>query len=133
MIKFFAKGFSHGDGYTGTVIGLPIGFKINKKEITEQLALRRQGIGLSNRMGKENDELIFLSGLDNDGKTDGTALSFFIKNNDNTLAQKPAITAMRSGHADLVGCSKLKIKNSKLKIHFYLTATSDEQIRLPSM
>lgn len=113
MIKFFTKGFSHGDGYVCKALGLPVGFKVDKEEISHQLALRRQGIGRSQRMTAEKDEIVFLSGLDSFGKTDGTPLQFFIKNSDNTLQNKPSITALRSGHADLVGCTKLKLKDAR--------------------
>ena len=113
MIKFFVKGFSHGDGYYCKAIGLPKGFKINKEAIEEQLLLRRQGVGRSQRMNTEKDTIQFLSGLDGSGKTTDNDLQFFIKNTDDTLSTKPSITAMRSGHADLVGCAKLQLLDAR--------------------
>lgn len=113
MIKFFTKGFSHGDGYFCKAIGLPAGFYVDKKMVEEQLSFRRDTVGRSQRMKSETDEIVFLSGLDCFGKTDGSPLQFFIKNVDNTLLQKPPITAMRSGHADLVGCAKLNLVDAR--------------------
>lgn len=113
MIKFFAKGFSHGDGYYCKAIGLPAGFYIDKNKVEEQLYLRRNTVGRSLRMKSETDEIVFLSGFDKFGKTDGSPLQFFIKNVDNTLFQKPPITAMRSGHADLVGCIKHNLLDAR--------------------
>lgn len=113
MIKFFVKGFSHGDGYFCKAIGFPAGYDIDKKVVEEQLSLRRNTVGRSQRMNFETDEVVFLSGLDKFGKTDGSPLQFFIKNIDNTLLQKPPITAMRSGHADLVGCIKHNLLDAR--------------------
>ncbi|MBR5251135.1 MAG: chorismate synthase, partial [Clostridia bacterium] len=113
MIKFFVKGFSHGDGYHCKAIGLPKGFKVDISLIQEQLLLRRQGVGRSQRMTTEQDVIEFFSGLDDCGKTDGNDLTFFIRNVDNTLATKPSITALRSGHADLVGSIKLNLQDAR--------------------
>ena len=103
MIKFFAKGFSHGKGYLCTAVGLPEGYRIDTNAVACELSRRREGIGRSPRMKNEEDKITFLSGIDANGRTDGSPLQFFISNNDTTLPKKPPITALRSGHADLVG------------------------------
>lgn len=114
MLKFFAKGFSHGKGYLCTAVGLPDGFKIDVAAVEHQLFRRREGVGRSPRMSIENDKITFLSGLDGEGCTNGRPLKFFIANADDTLAEKPPVTALRSGHADLVGCEKYGLDDARL-------------------
>ena len=112
-MKFFAKGLSHGDGYHCKAIGLPADFKINVDRLNEQLALRRAGAGRSDRMKSESDRVEFLSGVSADFVTDGRPLEFFIKNKDDGVESKPPITALRSGHADFVGCTALGLKDAR--------------------
>lgn len=112
-MKFFAKGLSHGDGYHCKAIGLPADFKINVDRLNEQLALRRAGEGRSARMKSESDRVEFLSGVSADFVTDGRPLEFFIKNKDDGVESKPPITALRSGHADFVGCTALGLKDAR--------------------
>ena len=114
MIKFFAKGFSHGKGYLCTAVGLPEGYRIDTNAVACELSRRREGIGRSPRMKNEEDKITFLSGIDANGRTDGSPLQFFISNNDTTLPKKPPITALRSGHADLVGCVKYGLDDARI-------------------
>lgn len=114
MLKLSFDGASHGAGYSAALVGLPRGCEISVAEIKKELARRRAGAGRSQRQLAEKDEVVFLSGLDN-GVTDGGVLRFFVPNSASAGAdvELPAITALRSGHADLVGCTKLGLENAR--------------------
>lgn len=114
MIKIFVKGYAHGEGYFCKAVGLPSGYLIDLAFLNEELKSRRKGIGRSQRMLIENDEFVVVSGLDKQGKTDGTPFVVFIKNMDNDIDNKPPITALRSGHADLAACVKLGLKDARI-------------------
>ena len=58
MIKFFAKGFSHGKGYLCTAVGLPDGYRIDTNAVACELSRRREGIGRSPRMKNEEDKIL---------------------------------------------------------------------------
>lgn len=97
MITLTFQGTTHGKGYSGTINGIPSGFAISSSEIDRQLALRKGGIGRSNRQNIEQDH-VKLSGLDN-GISCG-AIDFAIDNINHGV--KDNITALRSGHIDVV-------------------------------
>ena len=102
MIKFTFSGTSHGEGYRGTVTGLPNGFVIDQDAVNQQLQLRKCGSGRSARQQGEKDTVQFYGLVD--GKVNGE-LSFFVANR--LHSQKPPITALRSGHVDVVAMVKL--------------------------
>ena len=98
MITFNFYGASHGEGYGGTICGLPDGFTFDVAEINEQLRLRKTGIGRSARQNFA-DEVVF-EGFDGQVTVNGE-VKFFIANK--SVERRPDITAVRSGHSDLVG------------------------------
>ncbi|MCM1043216.1 MAG: chorismate synthase, partial [Corallococcus sp.] len=77
MITFEFCGTSHGQGYEGTIYGLPDGFEIDIQKVNEQLRLRKCGYGRSARQAE--DDVVVFDGL-KDGKTLGGKLSFAVKN-----------------------------------------------------
>ena len=109
MITFSFSGTSHGLGYTGQIDGLPTGFAIDVEQINHQLRLRKRGFGRSIRQDIE-DDVVVLDGLV-DGKTAGT-IKFSVSNANH--GQKPAITALRGSHVDVVAISKLGKENIRL-------------------
>lgn len=101
MITFTFNGTSHGEGYVGVIDGLPKGFTFDVDKINEQLRLRKQGAGRSARQVYD-DEVVF-EGFDKQVTVQGQ-LRFFIANK--CVEQRPDITAVRSGHSDLVGVAR---------------------------
>ena len=115
-IRFLTAGESHGKGLVGIIEGIPAGLHISEAYINLQLSRRQAGHGRSNRMKIENDVVEIISGL-RDGKTIGSPISIFIRNNDyknwkskmsiNELPKShKKITLPRPGHADLAGIQK---------------------------
>ncbi|MCH5159758.1 MAG: chorismate synthase [Clostridiales bacterium] len=98
MITFDFHGTSHGEGYRGVINGLPNGFTFDVELINEQLRLRKTGIGRSSRQ-VHADKVVF-DGFESLVTVNGE-LRFFVANN--SVEQRPDITAVRSGHSDLVG------------------------------
>ncbi len=113
MIKFSSKGGSHGEFLFGQASGLPKGYNIDLLKICDALNKRKCGIGRSERQNIETDNIEIISGLDKNNATNGEMLEFKIANVDNTVAVKPPITALRPGHADLVGCVKYNLDNAR--------------------
>lgn len=113
MIKISTFGGSHDKTIGGEIKGLPRGFAISIEAVQKQLKNRKIGIGRSKRQNIETDILNITSGLNHSGKTNGFALKFYVENVDNKLSEKPPITALRPGHADLVGCQKFGYDNAR--------------------
>lgn len=99
MITFTFEGNSHGDGYAGTVRGLPRGFTFSAERVNKELALRKRGYGRSDRQNFD-DEVSF-EGAAGDQVTVGDEVKFFLPNA--CRENRPEITALRSGHVDVVG------------------------------
>lgn len=101
MITFSFNGTSHGEGYTGTICGIPKGVTINVNNINNALATRKGGFGRSDR--QKFVDIVTFDGHQNQTEfiTDGTNLQFFVANS--CVETRPNITAVRTGHADLVG------------------------------
>lgn len=118
MINFKLLGSSHGAGYSGEIVGLPTGYQISVDLIKLHMALRRSGIGRSERQNLEKDDIVISSGLDASGRTNGEPLYFFAPNVDNAANKKPPITALRSGHADLVGSVKYNLHDARSVAEF---------------
>ena len=98
MITFDFFGTSHGEGYRGTIRGLPNGFTFDVDYVNEQLRARKVGLGRSARQAYP-DEVTF-EGFDKQVTVNGE-LRFFVANK--CVEQRTNITAVRSGHSDLVG------------------------------
>ena len=101
MITFKFDGTSHGVGYTGTICGIPKDVRVDINNINSALAIRKRGAGRSARQ-VFTDQVVFL-GHENQTEfyTDGGDLQFFVANT--SVETRPNITAVRTGHADLVG------------------------------
>lgn len=98
MITFSFFGTSHGEGYGGTICGLPNGFTFSVDQVNKQLALRKQGYGRSSR--SVLPDTVTFEGYDSDTVTVNGPLKFFVANKAKTRGD---ITALRSGHSDVVG------------------------------
>lgn len=98
MITFTFYGTSHGEGYGGTICGLPQGFTFDVEQVNQQLKLRKQGAGRSSR--QVFDDKVVFEGFDGKVTVNGD-LRFFVANA--SVEQRADITAVRSGHSDLVG------------------------------
>lgn len=98
MITFSFYGTSHGEGYGGTISGLPDGFTFDVDEVNKQLYERKHGLGRSNRQVFV-DTVVF----DGYGKqvTVHGDLQFFVANKSQEV--RDDITALRTGHSDVVG------------------------------
>ena len=101
MITFNFSGTSHGIGYQGTICGIPKGVCVNIDNINSALQLRKSGFGRSARQMLQ-DKVVFVG---HEGQreffTDGKDITFTIANY--CVETRPNITAVRTGHADLVG------------------------------
>lgn len=101
MITFEFFGKAHGEGYGGKIYGLPKGATFSVDYVNEQLKLRKCGAGRSDR--QQYDDVVTFSGfLHADTVTVGDGcLEFSVANR--VVENRPEITALRSGHIDLVG------------------------------
>lgn len=106
MISYFFYGESHGKGYGGVIRGLPKGFTFDVALINEQLEKRKTGFGRSERQH-------FCDKAEFEGCADTVTvngeLKFFIANAKSE--KRGEITALRSGHIDLVGLSRYPDKS----------------------
>ncbi len=110
MITFKFSGTSHGQGYQGQIDGLPNGFTFSVEEINQQLKIRKQGYGRSARQTFE-DKVTF-EGFGDTVTVNGT-LKFFVANNAGNVQNRAVITALRSGHVDLVGVARYPQMDSR--------------------
>lgn len=101
-LKLQFDGTSHGKGYCGTIEGMPSGYDIDVDVVNSQLALRKGGYGRSNRQ-TEQDKVV-LGGLV-DGKT-SDSITFCVDNSVSNIECRPQITALRSGHIDVIVANK---------------------------
>ncbi len=102
MITFSFDGTSHGECYKGIICGLPQGFTFSASEVNKQLALRKQGYGRSTR--QQFEDIAVWQGMVGDNVTVDGEMHFFIANK--CVETRPDITALRSGHSDVVGQSR---------------------------
>ena len=101
MITFNFDGTSHGVGYTGTICGIPQGVCVNINNINSALATRKSGFGRSARQNFV-DKVVFVGHEQEiEFVTNGNDITFFVANT--SVETRPNITAVRTGHADLVG------------------------------
>lgn len=98
MITFKFYGTSHGEGYGGEICGLPDGFTFDVAAINSELMARKQGFGRSARQNLA--DIVTFEGFDRQVTVNG-CLRFFVANK--SQEQRAEITALRSGHSDVVG------------------------------
>lgn len=107
-IKISIFGESHGPGIGVILDGLPSGFTLDLKEINREMKRRAPGTSDLATARKEEDIPEMLSGYFK-GKTTGTPLAAFIRNNDiksKDYSQMEKI--MRPSHADYTGYMRYK-------------------------
>ena len=98
MITYKFNGTSHGEGYSGVISGLPNGFTFDVDEVNKQLYERKRGLGRSDR--QVYPDVVTFCGFDKKVTVNGD-VHFFVANK--SEASRPEITALRSGHSDVVG------------------------------
>jgi chorismate synthase len=81
LFKLTTYGESHGEAIGGIIEGCPAGLKINLEAIQKEMQRRKPGQSKIVTQRKEEDEVIFLSGI-LEGTTTGTPIGFQIKNTD---------------------------------------------------
>ena len=72
-------GESHGEAIGGIIDGCPSGLMLDLDAIKREMNRRKPGQSTLVTQRKEDDEVIFLSGIF-EGKTTGTPIGFMIKN-----------------------------------------------------
>lgn len=101
LLTLTTFGESHGGAVGGVLQGVPPGLDLNTEAIQQQLARRRPGQSALTTQRKEPDVLRLLSGLDDQGRTLGTALAFLVENQDaDPRAYAPFRDRYRPSHAD---------------------------------
>lgn len=112
MLTYLSAGESHNKGYFAIISGFVPGFYIDIENINEILRLRQIPYGRSSRQKIEQDNIEILSGVIQ-GRTIGSNITFFIKNND---YQKDLddIDYYRPGHPDRGASAKYGFKNMRL-------------------
>lgn len=106
MITFFFEGTSHGEGYRGEICGLPVGATFSVAYVNDQLRLRKCGYGRSAR--QSYDDICVFDGVEGDVVTVHGDIGFFVPNHTDNVQRRAEITALRPGHADLVGQARYK-------------------------
>lgn len=119
MITFEFYGTAHGAGYGGVIKGLPNGFTFNVDYVNKQLQLRKTGYGRSNR--QVNPDVVMFKGF-GDVVTACGDLEFFISNA--KQENRPEITALRSGHIDIVGQARYEGKTVRELNELYSARSS---------
>ncbi len=123
MLRWLTAGESHGPALVGVLEGVPAGVQVTTKDIADDLARRRLGVGRGARMAFERDEVELLGGVRH-GLTIGGPVAIRIGNTEwpkweTVMAADPVdedvlagqarnapLTRPRPGHADLVGMQK---------------------------
>ena len=104
-------GESHGPAIGGIIDGCPAGIALNFEAIQHDLNRRRPGQSKIVTARKEEDEVIWLSGLF-EGKTTGTPIGFQILNKDQKSKDYSHIqSAYRPSHADMTYDKKYGIRD----------------------
>lgn len=79
--KLTTFGESHGEAIGGIIEGCPAGLKLDMQVIQNEMQRRKPGQSAITTQRKEEDEVVFLSGIF-EGTTTGTPIGFQIKNTD---------------------------------------------------
>ncbi|WGH26042.1 MAG: chorismate synthase [Candidatus Shikimatogenerans bostrichidophilus] len=111
IFKLTTFGESHGIAIGGIIDGCPSGIKINIKKINYDLNRRKTGQSKIVTPRKEEDKIIFLSGLFNNITT-GTPIGFILYNKDIKSKDYNNIKNFyRPSHADFTYYKKYKIRD----------------------
>ena len=104
-LSLFGK--SHADCIGCILEGLPIGMKVDREYIEQQMALRKPSDGIGTPR-KEADSVVFEHGLNDDVVSDGTLMMVIYNGNRNSSAYDKFKIRPRPGHADLPALFKFK-------------------------
>lgn len=111
LYRLTSFGESHGAAIGGIIDGCPSGIEIDTNQIQHQLSRRKPGQSKITTQRKEDDEVQFLSGLF-EGKTTGTPIAFYIKNNDHRTKDYGDMKDLyRPSHADYTYDAKYGIRD----------------------
>lgn len=99
-LRLTTFGESHGPGLGGIIDGCPAGLELTEAQIQAELDRRKPGQGPTATKRKESDTVRLLSGV-YEGLTTGTAIAFFIANEDQRSHDYGNLAEIfRPGHAD---------------------------------
>lgn len=111
MFRVTTFGESHGSGLGGIVEGCPAGIELNDNVIQKELDKRKPGQGPVSTKRKESDCIRILSGVF-EGRTTGTAIGFFIPNEDQRSKDYSRIKdVFRPGHGDITYKAKYGVRD----------------------
>src|SRR5688572_26013975 len=100
FFRITTAGESHGPGNVVIIDGVPAGLELSADDLQPDLDRRRPGQSKITTQRKESDEPEILSGVF-DGKTTGTSIAIFIRNQDQRSGDYSDIKdKYRPGHAD---------------------------------
>jgi chorismate synthase len=107
LFRLTTFGESHGPGIGGIVDGCPAGLRLSEGDVQRELDRRRPGDGgAAGTTRREDDRVRLLSGV-YEGRTTGTALAFFIANENQRPADYARLAqSFRPGHADFTYTAK---------------------------
>ena len=130
MLRWLTAGESHGPALVGIVEGMPAGVSVESKDIANDLARRRLGVGRGARMKFEKDEVDILGGVRH-GLTMGSPIAVRVNNTEwpkwetvmsadpvdadllAAQARNAPLTRPRPGHADLAGMQKYSLTDAR--------------------
>ncbi|MGY8989820.1 MAG: chorismate synthase, partial [Flavobacteriales bacterium] len=111
IFRLTTFGESHGVAIGGVIDGCPAGMNLDFERIQQQLDRRKAGQSKITTQRKESDKVEFLSGIF-EGKTTGTPIGFFIKNEDAKSKDYSHIKdTFRPSHADFTYQKKYGIRD----------------------
>lgn len=108
-MKILTSGESHGDALYGIIDGFPSGFKIDISKINLDLKKRLSSVGRGPRSKREDDEILFLTGVTDENISTGSPITLQILNHMTDLHTEENVP--RPGHADLAGAIKYNHRN----------------------
>ncbi len=113
LLKLTSFGESHGKAVGGIIDGFPPNFEINFEAIQKDLNRRKPGQSKIVTQRKEDDKVIFLSGIFEE-KTTGTPIAFMIENNNSKSKDYDHIKDVyRPSHADFTYEKKYGIRDHR--------------------
>ena len=111
LLKLTTFGESHGNAIGGIIDGCPSGIQLDLEAISKEMQRRKPGQSSIVTQRKEEDEVIFHSGIF-EGKTTGTPIGFSILNtNQKSQDYSDIKDTFRPSHADYVYEKKYGIRD----------------------
>ncbi|MFW6020358.1 MAG: chorismate synthase [Bacteroidales bacterium] len=113
ILKFSSFGESHGSAIGGVLDGFPAGIEIDQNFVQQQIERRKPHSKKGGTERKEDDEVVWLSGLE-DNKTTGAPIAFLIKNKNQRQADYDSLkNVYRPSHADYTWQKKYGVRDFK--------------------